>query len=84
MHTFSSLELEHNLIIYPQIVWGGKKSHLFSAIVSLVLVILGFFILVNSKRENLWGDWGMILFFFIGLLIFLIQLTWGPFLIVSG
>jgi hypothetical protein len=85
MHTSPPPHLEptHDLIIYSQFVQAERKKILLCLVTSLFFVVGGFWMIMAGRGENVLNGWVMVLFFGLGLLVFPIQLTWGPLLVLN-
>jgi hypothetical protein len=81
MRTSSRPELQKDLIIHPRLLWQGKKQLLLGVPVLLLFIIGCSFMIIRG--ENILIYLGAALFFAFTLLTVLIQLTWGPFLIMN-
>src|SRR5579885_1352306 len=83
MRTSSRLEFQHDLVIYPTLIRMERKKLLGMSIIMLIFVITGCWIIVAGNSSDTWKGWLGVIFFSLCLLVFLMQLTWGPLLVVN-
>jgi hypothetical protein len=81
MRTSSRLELQHDMTIYPRLLWVGRKQLLIGIPLLLLFIIGCFFMIIKGENTLIYS---VIVFFAIfGLCTAIIQLIWGPFLMVN-
>ena len=81
MSTSPHLELQQDLIIYPRLLWAGRKQLLVGIPLLLLFIGVGFFTIIRGESTLIYS--GVVFFAIFGLLTAIIQLTWGPFLMIN-
>src|SRR5579883_3188103 len=83
MRTSSRLESQRDLVVYPTFIRMERKKLLGLSIVMLIFVIIGCWMIVVRNSSDTWKGWLGVIFFSLCLLVFLMQFTWGPLLVVN-
>lgn len=82
MRTASRLTSPHDLIIYPAFISIENKKLLRLSAIALVFVLTSCRIIVSGNRSDAWKGWLGVMAFGPCLLMFLLQFTWSPLLVV--
>ncbi|MGH2612873.1 MAG: STM3941 family protein [Rhabdochlamydiaceae bacterium] len=83
MHFSSHPEMNHELIAYSRFVQFRRKRLLLYIAGSLFFLLTGFWIIATNGGGNMLKGWIVVCFSIPALIVFLLQLTWGPLLVIN-